>query len=184
MLRELADTCSSVRCPFQKAFQLTKDTLVRNFSIYSRICPHLAALGPEGVRSIQSGTANQAQSALGVDTKVAPHKIIENPKAAAVFHGASSFEEAAEAVTMKAATEEPVKWTAQKYADTFQGIVDGIKEKGNYRVFADLERQKDKFPKTIYHSPDQEQREVVGWCSNDYLCMGQHPKVVALTISA
>ncbi len=56
----------------------------------------------------------------------------------------------------------------------FKDELDALRESGNYRVFADLERQNGNFPKANCHYNDQVS-EVTVWCSNDYLGMGQHP---------
>ena len=59
----------------------------------------------------------------------------------------------------------------------FDAQLDALKEEGNYRYFAELERKCGKFPRAANHSEDGV-RDVTVWCSNDYLGMGQHPKVV------
>ncbi|MEJ8310895.1 5-aminolevulinate synthase [Agrobacterium larrymoorei] len=60
----------------------------------------------------------------------------------------------------------------------FKTELDGLHSEGRYRVFADLERQQGHFPKATRYTADGEQRDVTVWCSNDYLGMGQNPKVI------
>jgi 5-aminolevulinate synthase len=59
----------------------------------------------------------------------------------------------------------------------FNAQLDALKEEGNYRIFAELERKCGAFPKAKSHDDDCPD-EVTVWCSNDYLGMGQHPKVI------
>jgi 5-aminolevulinate synthase len=64
-----------------------------------------------------------------------------------------------------------------KYEKFFSAALDRLHQERRYRVFADLERVVGRFPYAIWHSP-QGCREIVMWCSNDYLAMSQHPKVI------
>ena len=60
----------------------------------------------------------------------------------------------------------------------FETELDKLKDAGNYRVFADLERHKGGFPKATRYGEDGETSEVTVWCSNDYLGMGQNECIV------
>ena len=64
------------------------------------------------------------------------------------------------------------------YGHIFKDNLAKLKREGRYRVFADILRQQGDFPAAVHHTANGT-RPITVWCSNDYLCMGQHPKVLA-----
>ena len=64
-----------------------------------------------------------------------------------------------------------------KHLKAFESALDTIHEEGRYRVFVDLHRHKGEFPKATARFEHGE-REIIVWCSNDYLGMGQDDDVI------
>lgn len=65
------------------------------------------------------------------------------------------------------------------YDATFKAARAALKAEKRYRVFTEIERDCSRFPVARWHGPNGLSRDVVVWCSNDYLGMGRHPEVVS-----
>jgi 5-aminolevulinate synthase len=64
------------------------------------------------------------------------------------------------------------------YKAQFAAAVEKVRGEGRYRVFADLKRHRGAFPMATWTPPQGEPRDVVVWCSNDYLGQGQNPVII------
>jgi 5-aminolevulinate synthase len=67
------------------------------------------------------------------------------------------------------------------YLSLFSSALEKVKDEGRYRVFTEIEYHGNSFPKAFNKKLG---REVIVWCSNDYLGMGRHPKVVEAMVMA
>ena len=65
------------------------------------------------------------------------------------------------------------------YNRVFSQAIDRLHAEGRYRVFIDILRNKGSYPNARCFAGHNGPKPITVWCSNDYLAMGQHPKVVA-----
>ncbi|WP_066798651.1 5-aminolevulinate synthase [Sphingomonas soli] len=68
---------------------------------------------------------------------------------------------------------------AVDYSRVFSSAIDRLHAEGRYRVFIDILRNKGAFPNARCFAGHNGPKPITVWCSNDYLAMGQHPKVIA-----
>tara|TARA_A100001035_G_scaffold113464_1_gene89052 strand:- start:4293 stop:5495 length:1203 start_codon:yes stop_codon:yes gene_type:complete len=61
--------------------------------------------------------------------------------------------------------------------EPFKKTIKTLKNEGKYRVFNDIVRERGDFPQAIWYGP-YNIKNIVNWCSNDYLGMGQHKVVI------
>ena len=66
-----------------------------------------------------------------------------------------------------------------RYRDQFKNRLNQLKSENRYRSFVEIERHVGRHPYATWNSPNGPQ-DVVIWCSNDYLGMGQHSAVNAI----
>ncbi len=64
------------------------------------------------------------------------------------------------------------------YEKVFDSAIERLHSEGRYRVFIDILRNKGAFPNARCFASHNGPKDITVWCSNDYLAMGQHPKVI------
>ena len=65
------------------------------------------------------------------------------------------------------------------YNAVFEKAIDRLHAEGRYRVFIDILRNKGSYPNARCFAGHNGPKNITVWCSNDYLCMGQHPDVIS-----
>ncbi|GBG31532.1 5-aminolevulinate synthase, mitochondrial [Hondaea fermentalgiana] len=165
------------KCPFIKSGALS-DKTIKNQDVMrgaASLCPHMAKVmgtevGPEAAKMqapAQPCEGCPCKSAQAVSQACSKHAVPEAKPAAAAAAAAAKVE------------------PQQRYNALFAGEVEKVKREGRYRVFADLERKAGQFPvATCHNAKTGEPMTITGWCSNDYLAMGQNPKVVEAMVKA
>ena len=73
--------------------------------------------------------------------------------------------------------------THKKFRKEFDTAVNSVREEGRYRIFRDIRRKSGSFPHATWFREDSE-KDIVVWCSNDYLGMGQNECVIEAVKSA
>jgi 5-aminolevulinate synthase len=66
-----------------------------------------------------------------------------------------------------------------RYNALFDAALARLHGEGRYRVFIDILRNRGSFPDARCFAGHNGPKPITVWCSNDYLSMGQHPKVIA-----
>jgi 5-aminolevulinate synthase len=165
---------SASRCPFMHALPTARAALLPNIAQLAKLCPHMSSV--MGAASASGHSSQAHTSSATTDATLA--RIAELKKKQAALQGGYS---AANAVFRTRATAQirVGGLSSQQYQQGFEDTITKIKAEGRYREFAELERKRGHFPRATHYAKDGATKEVIAWCSNDYLSMGQHPKVVS-----
>jgi 5-aminolevulinate synthase len=69
-----------------------------------------------------------------------------------------------------------------QYSHYFREALDKLRDEDRYRIFMDIERSADEYPKAKWHFGG-ETHDITVWCSNDYLAMSRHPQVIEAMVN-
>lgn len=72
----------------------------------------------------------------------------------------------------------------KKFRRQFETVIEEVRSEGRYRIFRDIRRIKGAFPRATWFKSGLKDQEIIVWCSNDYLGMGQNECVIEAVKSA
>lgn len=149
------------RCPFLLAARaITGPAIPALVQTFKSMCPFLGALAH----------SDKDSRSFSAQPRLQESETFSSPKAS-VFETLSE-KAPSEKGPSRAAAAALLAQTDTMLAEKLMQI----KKEGRYRVFFDIEREAGKYPHALRHS-ETATDEVVTFCSNDYLCMGQNPVV-------
>jgi 5-aminolevulinate synthase len=156
------------KCPFMHSLPTARAALLPNIAQLAKLCPHMSNV----MSAAAAGSNSQAHVSLSPSDATLQHIAELKKQKQKLFNAATAVK------TTARKTDRIGGMSHVQYENGFRDIIARIKSEGRYRQFADLERKRGQFPRTTHHNADGSTKEVLAWCSNDYLCMGQHPKVI------
>lgn len=171
---------------------LKADTLRSTSTIAtaSVICPHLIEQKKQDTLTRQiakNGKPGRAADVKGFQKKLSTWavKVEAGHHGDNGDHGITKTEMKMKKVKDEEGVQSKKKTTETQYNQRFAEEVGRIKSEGRYRIFADLERHAGSFPLAKCHdSMSGAAKQVTGWCSNDYLSLGQKESVMEAMVSA
>lgn len=171
-------------CPYLKKTAVRQEAASAAYSLPEAMkqCPYVKELYSGFETKSETGAeeiSKKSLKSLFVDPSNAEPKLFKMEKERQLCHCA--VEDAADATKNckkpECLTSEPEK-PLNMYDEKFDTSIKQLKDEGRYRKFINIERHKGMFPNATRRE-NKEKSKVVVWCSNDYLGMGQNPKVLS-----
>jgi len=168
-------------CPYLKKTTVRQEAASTAHSLPQAMkeCPYVKELYSSFGVEDQKDTENleSSHSSLGVtSTSSAEPKLFKMEKTETSCTRKDLYATEEESQCPMDASQKSEKESTQ-YDKKFDASINQLKDEGRYRKFINVERHKGSFPRATRRE-QKDKSEVVVWCSNDYLGMGQNPKVL------